>query len=105
LKRISAEIEVEVAFYDFYENYKICLITPEDHTLDQDEIESIKEAALVPRASMRNKGDYREIICEIKNGHLENAQTNSTRTPLRIVFIRYSLSVYDYIPNSNIKGD
>ena len=102
LNRINVEIKVDVVFFDFYQNFEICRITPEHHILDQDEIESIKQNAHIHQASMRNKGDYREIICEIKNGHLENAQTNSTRTPLRIVFIRYPLNIYDSIPNYQI---
>lgn len=102
LQRINVEIEIDVAFYDFYENFKTCRITPEHHKLEHDEIESIKQVSHIPHASMRNKGDYREIICEIKNGHIENPQPNSKLTPLRIVFIRYPLSIYETIPNYQI---
>ena len=104
LKRINVEIEIDVTFYDFYENFEICRITPENHILENGEIESIKQVAHIPQASMRNKDDYREIICEIKNGHIENAHKNSTLTPLRIVFIRYPLSIYESIPNYQIWG-
>lgn len=102
LKRINVKVEVDVTFYDFNENFEICRTTPEHHVLGHDEIESIKQVAHIPQASMRNKGGYREIICEIKNGQIENAHTNSKLTPLRIVFIRYSLKTYESIPNYQI---
>ena len=102
LRRINVELVFEVACFDFYENFEMCKVTPNDFVLERSEIEVLKQVAHIPQASMRNKNEYREIICEIKNGHPEDAPRNSTLTPLTIAFIRYPLSIYNSIPNYQI---
>lgn len=105
LKRINAAVEPEVAFVDFYDDSNECRITPDDYCLTQDCVDEINRLSVhLTSPHMRNKADYREIICVVENGYFDNSIPDSIKPPLGIVFIRYPLSVYGTLPNHKIWG-